>query len=100
MIKDIYLIGETWSTDSIGQPISSPTRRQVLATIRSASRTEWVSAGQNSIRADIVAAIPIVDYNNERICEIDGRRRGIYRTYMVEESDEIELYIEEEAGRL
>lgn len=100
MVKDLTLISQEWTTDSIGQRIAAETERNVLATIRSVGRNEWVSAGQNSIRADIVAVIPIVDYSNERICIIDGVRRSIYRTYMVEEDDEIELYIEEEAGTL
>lgn len=100
MVKDLVLISETWTTDSIGQKISTETRRSVLATIRSVGRNEWAAAGQNSIRADVVAVIPIVDYSGERICELDGVRRSIYRTYMVDEDDEIELYIQEEAGTL
>ena len=37
------------------------------------------------------------DYQKEELCEYDGVRYGIYRTYK-RDADHIELYLERKAG--
>lgn len=100
MVIDLILVAESWTTDGIGQQVSTQTERTVPATIQSATRAEWIAAGQNSVNADLVAYTARVNYNGERICKLDGVKRAIYRTFWNEETDEIELYIREEGGVL
>ena len=98
METDVTLIGTTYTTDDIGQQIATPTRTTVPATVTSATRGEWVSAGQNNFRADLVATTPLVNYSGERIAEVGTRRYAIYRVYRDEDTDLIELYLQEEGG--
>lgn len=100
MVIDLILISQTWEMDAIGQQVATEIERTVPATIQSATRAEWIAAGQNSINADLVAYTARVNYDGERVCKINGVRRAIYRTYWNEETDEIELYIREEGGVL
>lgn len=98
METDITLISTTYTTDSIGQELATEETFTVPATITSATRAEWVSAGQNNFRADLVARTPICNYSGERIAAIAGKRYAIYRTFLDEETDLIELYLQEEGG--
>lgn len=97
----IILVGQTFKEDSIGQQVpDEETQTEVFCTIRSVTRNEWRDAGQNNIRAELVAVTPLINYSGERIAIVDGRRKAIYRTYMPPDSDEIELYMQDEGGAL
>ena len=98
METDVTLIQTTYQTDSIGQQVATESRTTVPATVTSATRGEWVSAGQNNFRADLVATTPLVNYSGERIAEVGTRRYAIYRVYRDEDTDLIELYLQEEGG--
>lgn len=98
METDVTLIQTTYQTDSIGQQVATESRTTVPATVTSATRSEWVSAGQNNFRADLVATTPLVNYSGERIAEVGTRRYAIYRVYRDEDTDLIELYLQEEGG--
>lgn len=98
METDVTLIQTTYQTDSIGQQVATESRTTVPATVTSATRGEWVSAGQNNYRADLVVTTPLINYSGERIAEVDGRRYAIYRVYRDEDTDLIELYLQEEGG--
>lgn len=98
MEREITLIQTTYTKDAILQDVAVETRREVMALIISATRTEWVSAGQNNYRADLVAITPFVNYDGERIVEVEGVRYSVYRRYLDEDTDDIELYLQEEGG--
>lgn len=98
METNVTLVSTTYQTDSIGQQKATETETTVPATIRSATRSEWVSAGQNNYRADLVAETPMINYSGERIAKVDGVRYAIYRVYRDEDTDMIELYLQEEGG--
>lgn len=94
----ITLVNRVYTADSIGQHVPVETYRDVFCRIESISRSEWVSAGQNSINASIVAVTPAVNYAGERIAVINGQRKAVYRTYIPPDSDDIELYLQDESG--
>lgn len=98
METDVTLIQTTYQADSIGQQVATESRTTVPATVTSATRGEWVSAGQNNYRADLVATTPLVNYSGERIAEVGTKRYAIYRVYRDEDTDLIELYLQEEGG--
>ena len=49
-------------------------------------------------QAEIVAITNAANYMGEQTAELNGKRYAIYRTYRPENSDEIELYLEEKLG--
>lgn len=98
----IQLIGQTYSPDEIGQMAAQETAMPVWARVRSVTRSEWADAGQRGMQPQLVATTPMVNYSGQRIVGIgsgDGMKRyAVYRTYFPPESDEIELYLEYQAG--
>lgn len=93
----IYLISVTYTTDGIGQKVPTETRKQVFCKMRSVSQSEWFEAGRNGLKAELQATMFAYDYSGEEICEYNGKRYGVYRTYF-RGTDEIELYLERKAG--
>lgn len=93
-----YLIRETYYLDEIGQPIPIEEVIEILCHIESIGQSEFFSAGQNGINADLRIVTQSVNYNNEQIIEYNGQRYGIYRTFRRNDSDEIELYCEWKGG--
>lgn len=94
----ITLIAETYQQDGIGQQIAVETKRQVWAHIRSAGGSEFMEGGRIGIRPELVAVTPTVNYQGEKIVEICGKRYTVFRVYMQEESDALELHLQEEVG--
>ena len=95
----VKLIALTYSTDSIGQhvPVESA-GRTVFCDVGSISRAEWFDAGQNGLKPELKIVVNQLDYQGETIVEYAHKRYSVYRTYMVNTNDTIELYLEEKAG--
>lgn len=93
----LTLISVAYTTDGIGQRIPTETEKQVYCKVRSVSQSEWFEAGRNGLKAELQATMFAYDYSGEEICEYNGKRYGIYRTYL-RGTDEIELYLERKAG--
>lgn len=93
----MYLIKEVATQDDIGQFISTETKRLVFCDVRSVSRAEWFEAGRDGLQPSFVLVTFRHDYEGEKIVEFEGRRYGIYRTY-VAKNERIELYVEEKGG--
>lgn len=96
----IILVKQTFTKDSIGQQIAEETQTEIFCTVKGVTRQEWRNAGQNGIPAESVVVTAAVNYSGERIAIIDGKRRAIYRVYQPPDSDDIELYLQAEAGAL
>ena len=96
----IDLITRTYTTDAMGQRISTSQTTTVFATLTSISRAEWVSysqTGRQGLVPAYVATVFMGDYNGESECVYDGKTYGIYRTYERGE-EQVELYLEKKAG--
>lgn len=97
MDVEITLLGTTSTQDEFGVWRESSTSRTVLAQLSSVSRNEFFSAGQLGLAAEYVFSIFSAEYHGERTLIYQGRRYGIYRTYLTDD-DYIELYAERKAG--
>ncbi len=78
--------------------ITAPIRREVFARVESVSRAEFFAAGQNGMRPDMRFTIFAGEYLGETICEYEGVRYAVYRTYYVPGTDDLEIYVHREAG--
>lgn len=96
----IYLIHEISEQDDIGQFVTPhEEKRQVFCDVRSITRAEWFEAGRNGMQPSLTFVMFAPDYQGEKIIEFEGRRYGIYRTYLGR-NEQIELYAEEKGGLL
>lgn len=96
----IDLLTRTYTTDAMGQRISTSQTTTVFATLTSVSRAEWVSysqTGRQGLAPAYVATVFMGDYNGESECVYDGKTYGIYRTYE-RDDEQVELYLEKKAG--
>ncbi len=93
-----YLIAQDAVQNSFGdfRPNEKPV--PIWGSLRSISRTEWSEAGKNGLNPQFVVVTAIVNYHSEKVIEVQGKRFGIYRAYIVPNSDQIELYCEGKSG--
>lgn len=96
----LTLIGQVYEQDGIGQFVAQETQTDIWAHITSVSRSEWAVAGQNGLAPSYVAITNASNYSGEKMAVWNGQRYSIYRAYMQSNSDDIELYLEEQAGAL
>lgn len=94
---DLILIKIDYTVDSIGQQVPIETKRNVFCSIESISRAEWFEAGNAGLKPQYMAVMFAPEYEGEELCELNGARYGIYRTYATK-NEEIELYLERKAG--
>ena len=92
-----YLISITYTEDAIKQQIPTETRKKVYCNVQSITQTEFFSAGEKGIQPEYKLTVFSPDYSGENTVEFNGRRYGIYRTYMAKDGV-IELYLEYKAG--
>lgn len=92
---EITLLKKKVVTDAIKAHRVSYLKRKITGEIKSVLGNEFFRAGQLGIKATKVAEVFLYDYKNEPLCEIEGIRYQIYRTYE-KESDYIELYLSED----
>lgn len=95
--KKVKLIKRLNAVDSIGEVIFTETEKTVFAKITSSSQSEWFTAHRDGINSAYRLEIYSFEYDGETVCEVDGVRYGIYRTFE-KSRDRIELYLEEKAG--
>lgn len=95
---ELFLISHEEGRDSLGGQVLTQISRAVFAQVQSASRSEYFAGGRNGLNPELVFYVFAEDYNGETECEYQGKRYGIYRTYLNEEEDYIELYAERKGG--
>ena len=93
----IYLISTRQKQDDLGQWLTEEAVRPVFCDVRSVSYSEWFEAGRNDMKPELSFVIYQYDYDGEKIVEYQGKRYGIYRTY-VGTNDRLELYAESKGG--
>jgi SPP1 family predicted phage head-tail adaptor len=94
----ITLISNSYTVDDYGvrRPVS--TSREVFCRIGSITRSEFYAAGRNGLNPDFMFTVFSADYDGEAVCEYDGKRYSIYRTYYSGTGDYTELYVQREGG--
>ena len=93
----LFLIGETRTQDENGIWSSEPHCHEVFCDVQSITRAEWFEAGRNGIKPDFTFIINRNEYHGEEIVEYEGRRYGVYRTF-VGRGESMELYVERKGG--
>lgn len=95
----LTLIAPTLAQNDIGDFVEqSEKSREIFGTVSSVSRAEWYNAGREGMNPEIVFTTALANYCWEPEAEFRGVRYAIYRTYFVQDTDEIELYLERKAG--
>lgn len=99
MDDTLVLIGQSYvQNDLLEQVPSKPVRTEIFGEERSATRSEWYEGGREGMKPECLFVTPSVNYSGQQEAELHGRRFRIYRTYRRRETDETELYLEEQAG--
>ena len=93
----LKLISTTYTVDSIGQRIPTETARTVFCDLQSITRQEFLAAGSLGLKPSWVAVMFSPDYEGEQLCEVNGERYSIYRTYR-DRNERLELYLERRQG--
>lgn len=93
----LTLIEQTYTTDANGVQRASETRRTVFCDVASVSRAEWTDGGRLGLNPELQFSMFAYDYAGEEICEYNGVRYTVYRTYRTQD-DSIELYVERRTG--
>lgn len=70
----ISLISTKKSRNENGVPVVDETRREVFATVRSVTRSEFWEAHRNGVELSIAFEVFKEDYQKERVIEYDGVR--------------------------
>ena len=95
----VSLIQKSYAKDEIGQYIpSSESYVEILVTVNSVSRREWMDAGRNGMNPELMLTTAAINYSGEKEVEYEGVRYAVYRTYNPPNSDEIEIYLQRKVG--
>ena len=98
-IFPIDLIAVTTEKDAINQIVEkSRVTKTVFAEVGSVSRTEFMDGGRIGLTPSLKVTIYDFEYDGEEIVRYAGRLYSVYRTFLVENSDRIELYLETKGG--
>lgn len=98
-VYPIDLVELTTEKDSLNQVVEKTrTTKTVFAEVGSVSQTEYFSGGRIGLQPSLKATIYDFEYEEEPIVKFKGKLYSVYRTYAVNGSDKLELYLEERGG--
>lgn len=70
----------------------------VIALADSVTQTEFFSGGRMGLQPSLKAVVYDFEYNGEPIVRVNGKLYTVYRTFYINGSDMVELYLEERGG--
>ena len=79
--------------DSHGNAVYTETETLVYAEDISIRQTEFFQAAAVGFKPERCLKMYSFEYHGEQLCELDGDRYNIYRTYSAKGSDRTELYL-------
>ena len=94
----ITLVGTTKTKNDYGVLVETPVSRDVFCRKQSITRSEFFGAGRNGLSPEFVVEVFHGDYEGERSCIFEGKPFAIYRTYLPEGTDYVELYCARRGG--
>lgn len=98
-VYPIDLVEIVTEKDSLNQVVEKTrTTKTVFADIGSVSQTEYFEGGRIGLQPSLKATIYDFEYGDEHVVKYNGKLYSIYRTYAVNGSDKLELYLEERGG--
>lgn len=94
------LIGEAvTSFDEFGNPIKTRTTSEIFCDIRSVTRSEFYSAAQSGLAPSLALRIShAVDYNGQKLVEVEGDLYSVIRAYRAPDTDAVELTLQPKIG--
>lgn len=95
----LTLIAESYEQDALLVMRKTETRRTVYCDVRSVTQSEWFEGGRNGLNPEYRFTMFAPEYHGESICEFNGIRYTIYRTYLAR-NEMIELYVQKEQGNV
>ena len=84
---------EETGVDLHGNAVYTETETLVYAEDISIRQTEFFQAAAVGFKPERCLKMYAFEYHGEQLCELDGERYNIYRTYLAQGSDRIELYL-------
>lgn len=93
----LTLISQTYEADQNGIMQTTEVTHDVFCDVSSVSMNEWTEGGRIGLNPEKRFTMFMFDYNHEEICEFEGVRYSIYRTYY-SQNDMVELYAERRDG--
>lgn len=98
-VYPIDLITVVTEKDDLNQIVEEErTTNTVFAEISSVSQTEFFNGGRLGFQPSLRATIYDFEYGNEPIVKWNGKLYSVYRTFAVQGTDKLELYLEERGG--
>lgn len=100
----ITLVKVEYTLDSYGNQVPSRTEREVFCEVLSVTRTEYYNASQVDLHPEYIFRIShFKDYLGERVVLYTDwtgteKRFDVVRTYLLPDSDAIELTVSERIG--
>ena len=94
----LTLLKVTTEKDSRGVQHKQLSSREVFCNRRSISRNEFFEGGRNGLNPEYVFDVYAAEYDGETMCRYNGNTYAIYRTYLPDDTDYIELYAQREGG--
>jgi SPP1 family predicted phage head-tail adaptor len=79
--------------DEYGNAVFSEHETVVFAEKKAVKQSEFFQAHAAGFKPEIVIVVHGFEFHNEEICELDGERFKIYRSYPIGKTDRIELYL-------
>lgn len=93
----LYLITQEVVQDEVGNQSYEDEKFEVFCEVEDVHSSQFYEAGRIGMHPDFVFVIFAGDYEGERLCEYNGQRYEIYRTYH-REIDYLELYVQATVG--
>lgn len=93
----ISLISKSYTTDSIGNPVPTRTKKDVYAVMSSINQSEFYEAGQQGLQPYACYAVRLMEYSGQDEIEVNGEALTIYRTYNRTDG-RVELYATKRKG--
>jgi len=93
----ISLISKVYTTNEIGVPVATETKKAVYAIEFSIGQTEFYKAGQQGLKPMACFAVRSAEYGGQEELESNGERLTIYRTYQRTDG-RTELYVKRRKG--
>lgn len=94
----IQLLSTTYTKNAYGVDVPTETSRQVFCQVDSVTRAEFFDGGRSGLNPSLVFTLPSANYQGEDTIIFEGNPYGVYRTYAIADTDELELYVERKGG--
>lgn len=82
--------------DADGFPIQGePIRTTVFCNLQSVKATEFFQAAENGVNVVYTAVLHDFEYDGQRLAEVNGQVFAVYRTYVRQDKETVELTLAE-----